>query len=254
MSGPSPFPLPALVTSTPALPAGSHARLSSSADQHETQLSLSGLGSPLHRLPLPATHHPPRLPTCLPTSAGSPLPPSGCLPSSSPLHTGPGEAQDSDTASLLGQGLSRPTCPQPPGRGTHLQCSHLKLRVHSGQPSLALLSSHVVEEAAHLVSTSENLQLRMPALSFHPGAQSPAQGPPAAQAPKPICAPAPGRRPLSLPKCTQSPGHRYVSEGTFANFRSAPHSYQPLCGCRAGALGVLTFTRNQCPQSRELNG
>lgn len=190
--GPSPPPSQPFSQAPPALPAGLRCQAELLTPARDPAIFC--LGSPLHRRPLPATHHPPRLPTCLPTPCRAPHshPVAACRVS--PRCTQALEKrQDSDTARPPGQGSSQPTCPQPPGRGTHLQCSHLKLRVHSGQPSLALLSSHVVEEASPLGQHVRELQLRTPALSFHPGACEPRPGPPAAQAPKPICAP--GSRP-----------------------------------------------------------
>ena len=207
-----------------------------SSHQHKTQLlSASGLCSTDSLSLLPAT--PQGSPHACPTPAGPPSPPVPTYPESLPACTQALEKwQGSDRAGPPGQGSSRPTCPQPPGRGAHLQRGHLQLRVHGGQPGLALLSSHVVEEASPLSQHVRELQLRTPALSFHPGTREPLPGHPAAQAPNPTCAPG------SQPEHPESawvrpePRHRHVSEGTFTSC--------PQCPAFVPTLWVLTLTRN----------
>ena len=192
-----------------------NARLTSS-HQHETRLpSALGLYSIDGLSLLPAT--PQGSPHACPPSAGALTPTQHPPAESLPACTQALEKwRDSDMAGPPGQGSWRPTCPQPPGRGAHLQCGHLKLRVHSGQPSLALLSSHVVEEASPLGQHVRELQLQTPALSFHPGAREPLPGPPAAQAPKPTCVPSSWPEPTEPARVHSEPRHQHVSEGTFA--------------------------------------
>lgn len=116
------------------------------------------LGSLLHRQPLPAAHHPPRLPTCLPHPCGAPPPTqrppalSPSLPAHRPWRSGRAQTQ----LGLLGRVPRGPPAHNHQGGAPTCSAATSSFVSTAASPALPCSAATWWKKRLHLVSTSEN--------------------------------------------------------------------------------------------------